>query len=122
WQRWDFYTRPQKPVSVASVWNPHYEGIHFPKKVTTVLRVKRPAQALYWRATTLDVFDGRAWMRDRSRPVLAGGHALPPPVVAAGVAAASANVSVSKISCGKMTSGVAPFGSSVCARTRGRNG
>ena len=63
---------------MAYVWNSSYDGIHFPKKVTTVLRVKGPAQSLYWRATTLDVFDGRAWIEDRSQPVLAGRDPLLP--------------------------------------------
>jgi transglutaminase-like putative cysteine protease len=78
WQHWDFYTRPQKPVSVAYVWNSSYDGIHFPKKVTTVLRVKAPAQSLYWRATTLDVFDGRAWIENRTQPLMAGRDPLLP--------------------------------------------
>jgi transglutaminase-like putative cysteine protease len=70
WQGWDFYTRPQKPVSVEYVWNSSYDGIHFPKKVTTVLRVKGPPDSLFWRATTLDVFDGRAWVESGSRALL----------------------------------------------------
>jgi hypothetical protein len=62
WQSWDFYTRPQKPVSVSYVWRSDYSGVHFPKKVTTVLRIKGPPTSLYWRATTLDEFDGRGWV------------------------------------------------------------
>ena len=62
WQSWDFYTRPQTPVTVSYVWRSDYSGIHFPKKVTTVLRIKAPPTSLYWRATTLDEFDGRGWV------------------------------------------------------------
>jgi transglutaminase-like putative cysteine protease len=62
WQSWDFYTRPQTPVSVSYVWRSDYSGIHFPKKVTTVLRIKGPPASLYWRATTLDEFDGYGWI------------------------------------------------------------
>src|SRR5262249_7655931 len=42
WQRWDFYTAPDKPVSVSYVWNAQYGGITFPKKRTTVLEIKAP--------------------------------------------------------------------------------
>jgi transglutaminase-like putative cysteine protease len=72
WQTWDFYTRPQSPVSVAYVWDSNYTGIRFPKKVTTVLKVKAPSTSLYWRATTLDVFDGHGWIED------VDGQLLPP--------------------------------------------
>jgi transglutaminase-like putative cysteine protease len=68
WQNWDFYTRPQKPVSVTYVWRSDYSGIRFPKKVTTVLRIKAPSTSLYWRATTLDVFDGRGWVERLTQP------------------------------------------------------
>jgi hypothetical protein len=61
WQGWDFYTRPPKPVGVEYVWNSDFSGLHFPKKVTTVLRIKAPSRPTYWRATTLDEFDGGNW-------------------------------------------------------------
>jgi transglutaminase-like putative cysteine protease len=62
WQTWDFYNRPQAPVSVAYVWDSQYDGIHFPKLKTTVFKVKGPPTSLYWRATTLDQFDGLRWV------------------------------------------------------------
>ena len=62
WKRWDPYDRPEDPVSVRYVWNANYRGIQFPEKKTTVLRVQGPTRALYWRATTLDVFDGNRWI------------------------------------------------------------
>ena len=68
WQSWDFYTRPQAPVSVSYVWRSDYSGIRFPKKVTTVLRIKAPPTSLYWRATTLDVFNGRGWLEQLTPP------------------------------------------------------
>src|SRR5207244_5234509 len=77
WQSWDFYTRPQAPVSVAYVWRSDYSGVHFPKKVTTVLRIKAPPTSLYWRATTLDVFDGRGWV-ERLLPAASGRDPLLP--------------------------------------------
>jgi len=61
WQHWDFYTRPQKPVSVRYVWDANYAGVHFPKKVTTVLTIRAPRRSMYWRATVLDQFDGTRW-------------------------------------------------------------
>jgi transglutaminase-like putative cysteine protease len=76
WQTWDFYTRPQSPVSVSYVWDSNYTGIRFPKKVTTVLRVKAPATSFYWRATTLDVFDGRGWIEDVDGQLLRPGEPI----------------------------------------------
>jgi protein-glutamine gamma-glutamyltransferase len=64
WQKWDFYTKPEKPVGVEYVWNSDYRGLKFPKKVTTVLRIKAPSQPVYWRATTLDEFDGGNWFEN----------------------------------------------------------
>jgi transglutaminase-like putative cysteine protease len=61
WQHWDFYTRPQKPVSVRYVWDANYGGVLFPKKRTTVLTIRAPRRPMYWRATVLDRFDGTRW-------------------------------------------------------------
>jgi transglutaminase-like putative cysteine protease len=62
WQHWDFYTRPQKAVSVRYVWDAHYGGVSFPKKRTTVLTIRAPQRSYYWRATVLDRFDGTRWL------------------------------------------------------------
>ena len=51
WQQWDFYTKPEKAVSVRYVWDAQYNGIRFPKKATTVLSIRAPRQPQYWRAT-----------------------------------------------------------------------
>ncbi len=64
WEGWDFYTKPQKPVGVEYVWNSDYRGLKFPKKITTVLRIKAPPRRTYWRATTLDEFDNGNWFED----------------------------------------------------------
>jgi transglutaminase-like putative cysteine protease len=69
WQGWDFYTKPPKPVSVEYVWNSNFSGLHFPKKVTTVLTIKAPSRPTYWRATTLDEFDGGNWFESNSPSV-----------------------------------------------------
>ena len=79
WQSWDFYTRPQAPVSVAYVWRSDYSGVHFPKKVTSVLRIKAPPTSLYWRATTLDVFDGHGWLERLLAPAKGRDPLLPLP-------------------------------------------
>jgi Transglutaminase-like superfamily/TgpA N-terminal domain len=64
WQAWDFYTKPPKPVGVEYVWNSDYSGLHFPKKVTPILTIKAPSRPTYWRATTLDEFDGGGWFEN----------------------------------------------------------
>jgi transglutaminase-like putative cysteine protease len=66
WDSWDFYDRPDDPVNVRYVWDSNYEGIRFPKKRTTVLRIKvdGPRRSLYWRATTLDTYSGTVWRED----------------------------------------------------------
>jgi transglutaminase-like putative cysteine protease len=63
WQGWDPYDRPDDPVGVNYVWNSHYQGIHFPKKKTVVLRIKVDGsqRSLFWRATTLADYTGTGW-------------------------------------------------------------
>jgi transglutaminase-like putative cysteine protease len=62
WQHWDFYNRPQAPVSVRYVWSADYGALHFPKKTTTVLEVAGPRAPLYWRATVLERFARDRWL------------------------------------------------------------
>jgi transglutaminase-like putative cysteine protease len=64
WQKWDLYTQPPKSVGVRYVWNSSYTGFRFPRKVTTVFKVKAPPRSVYWRSTTLDAFNGFRWMED----------------------------------------------------------
>jgi transglutaminase-like putative cysteine protease len=61
WQHWDFYNRPEKPVSVRYVWDANYRGVTFPKKETTLLSIHAPSRPEYWRASVLDLFDGTRW-------------------------------------------------------------
>lgn len=63
WASWDFYDRPDDPVGVGYVWDANYDGIEFPEKRTTVFTVETEGvrRSLYWRATSLDEFTGRAW-------------------------------------------------------------
>ena len=60
-------TAPEKPVSVAYVWDAQYGGIRFPRKRTTVLEIKAPRRSLYWRAAVLDSFAARPLDRRRRR-------------------------------------------------------
>ena len=64
WQKWDLYTKPPQSVGVRYVWNSSYAGFRFPKKVTTVFKVKAPPRSVYWRSTTLDTFTGFRWVED----------------------------------------------------------
>ena len=66
WKQWDFYDRPEDPVSVRFVCDANYGGIQFPAKATTVMTVDGVDRALYWRATTLDTFDGGRWFENLS--------------------------------------------------------
>lgn len=64
WEDWDVYDAAPEPVGVSFIWEGRYAGIKFPKKKTTVLTIKAGPQPTYWRATTLDDFDGRRWVED----------------------------------------------------------
>jgi transglutaminase-like putative cysteine protease len=79
WETWDPYDAPTKPVGVSYVWDANYGGIKFPDEETVVLRIRAPQRALYWRATTLDSYDGDRWFDAlyAVRGSFAGGR-LPP--------------------------------------------
>jgi len=66
WQTWDPYDRPTEPVSVSYVWQANYDGIQFPEKATTVMKVKVEGakRSFDWRATTLDDYPGQIWDED----------------------------------------------------------
>ena len=109
WQSWDFYTRPQTPVSVSYVWRSDYSGIRFPKKVTTVLKIKAPSTSLYWRATTLDVFDGRGWV-ERLLPAATGRDPLLPPAARKGKHVEREDVTVKALHDRHLVGGSIPIG------------
>ena len=62
WKNWDLYSHARGQVGVGYVWAANYNGIRFPEKPTTVLRVRASGGARYWRASTLDAFEGRRWV------------------------------------------------------------
>ncbi|HET7857104.1 MAG TPA: transglutaminase domain-containing protein [Gaiellaceae bacterium] len=64
WENWDFYNRPDNPVTVSYVWRGNYDGVKFPNKRTRVLHVRASSRATYWRATTLDSFSVDRWDED----------------------------------------------------------
>jgi transglutaminase-like putative cysteine protease len=61
WKSWELFARSNGQVGLGYVWEAHYDGIRFPPKPTTVLRVRGTRNAYYWRASTLDDFDGVRW-------------------------------------------------------------
>ena len=68
WESWDLYDPPDEPVSVSYVWNSNYLGITWPEERTTVLKVQveGPRRSLYWRATTLDEYNGENWLETQA--------------------------------------------------------
>jgi protein-glutamine gamma-glutamyltransferase len=78
WEQWDFYTRPQKPVSVRYVWDANYNGVRFPEKQTVVLTIDAPRRPQYWRATVLDHFDGFRWRENLWQETALEDHELIP--------------------------------------------
>jgi TgpA N-terminal domain len=61
WKKWNLYTRSPGQIGLGYVWEANYDGIRFPPKPTTVLRVRGTDRPSYWRASTLDAFDGTRW-------------------------------------------------------------
>jgi protein-glutamine gamma-glutamyltransferase len=78
WERWDPSGALRVPVSVSYVWDANYGGIEFAEKPTTVLRVLGPERGFYWRATTLDAFEGDRWL-EATQPIAVGPAAGPLP-------------------------------------------
>jgi transglutaminase-like putative cysteine protease len=68
WETWDLYDPPDEPVSVSYVWNSDYRGLTWPEERTTVLKVEidGPRRSLYWRATTLDEYNGSNWLETQA--------------------------------------------------------
>ena len=71
WRAWDLYDKPDDPVGVRYVWDANYGGITFPENPTKVLTVQGPSRSHYWRAATLDIFDGDRW-RELTPPEVEG--------------------------------------------------
>ena len=44
------------------MWDSDYAALEWPERRTTVLTIEAPPISRYWRATTLDVFNGDYWL------------------------------------------------------------
>ena len=64
WQQWTLFDNTATAAGVELVWDTNYSGISFPDRATTVLRIRAPHRALYWRASTLDTFVDDRWIED----------------------------------------------------------
>jgi transglutaminase-like putative cysteine protease len=64
--------------TVAFDWRQHYGPIHWPRRGTTLLLIKSK-HAHYWRAETLDRFDGFGWTTARSGQEGLGPQDIPQP-------------------------------------------
>ena len=64
WQTWDLTTHQSKPVSVSYVWDSRYNGLTFPRKTTTVLRIQASPTPHYWRTTVLNSVINGYWEED----------------------------------------------------------
>lgn len=62
WQRWTPYEQLRESVGVRYVWNTSYAGIRWPEDETVVLTVSGLSEGYYWRATTLDEYNGFGWL------------------------------------------------------------
>jgi len=59
-------------VNVAYVWDANYDGVEFPTRPTTVLRVRAPKRAEYWRVSTLETFADDRWIENLYPVAIAG--------------------------------------------------
>jgi transglutaminase-like putative cysteine protease len=64
WRTWNPDQRAPSSVGVRYVWDANYDGFRWPRKTTTVLKIQGPPRSVYWRATTLDVYDGTRWLEE----------------------------------------------------------
>jgi transglutaminase-like putative cysteine protease len=74
WQSWDLLGQSRAAKTVQLVWSSDYSGIEFPSTPTTVLKVTAPRRALYWRATTLDLFASDRWIEALYTTAVSGGE------------------------------------------------
>jgi protein-glutamine gamma-glutamyltransferase len=62
WETWEPSGKNELPISVGYVWDSDYGALEWPERRTTVLTIEAPPISRYWRATTLDVFNGDYWL------------------------------------------------------------
>ncbi len=77
WQGWTPYEELRDTVGVRYVWNTSYAPLPWPESETVVLTVSGLSEGSYWRATTLDEYNGFGWLEDHDPvPVEAGQRRL----------------------------------------------
>jgi transglutaminase-like putative cysteine protease len=64
WRGWDPFSGSGRVADVRYVWDANYAGIDFPVRPTTVLRIRAPKQAQYWRVSTLETFADDRWIEN----------------------------------------------------------
>ena len=64
WRGWDPFAGSGRTADVRYVWDASYEGIDFPTRPTTVLTVRSPRRAQYWRISTLETFTSDRWLEN----------------------------------------------------------
>ena len=77
WQRWTPYEDLRDSVGVDYVWNTSFSGIWWPDEETVVLTVSGLSQGSYWRATTLDEYNGFGWREEHDPVPVDPGRAWP---------------------------------------------
>lgn len=64
WRGWDPFAGGGRVADVRYVWDASYAGIDFPVRATTVLRIRAPKRAQYWRVSTLETFADDRWIEN----------------------------------------------------------
>lgn len=64
WKSWSLVGSIGERLGVRYVWDGQYDGIRFPSRRTTVLRITADRSARYWRASTLDLFTADRWIEN----------------------------------------------------------
>jgi transglutaminase-like putative cysteine protease len=77
WRGWDPFAGGAG--NVRFLWDANYTGIDFPIRPTTMLRIRAPARAEYWRISTLETFTDDRWIEHLYPEALSGGRRRLPP-------------------------------------------
>jgi transglutaminase-like putative cysteine protease len=64
WRGWDPFAGGGRTADLRYVWDANYDGIDFPTRPTTVLTVRSPRRAQYWRVSTLETFTADRWLEN----------------------------------------------------------
>ena len=78
WRGWDPFAGGGAG-DVRFLWDASYSGIDFPIRPTTMLRIRAPARAEYWRISTLETFTDDRWIEHLYPEALFGARRRLPP-------------------------------------------